>query len=190
MKPAHLARAFPSVHVTRRAVATVWMLVVLAVLTAVLGTTTWQHLTARRLLDQRHQQLQAAWLARAGVELAAARLLINPADYTGESVAILPEAQVRITVRRELDWGPLPALGASSVGWLAPPLGGGAVLAASALIRGSTGSAHTFVVISEARYRTSEPQVVVRSLTRRFQRVPEKERVRLEHSRPGLGSKE
>lgn len=44
----------------RRAVAAMWMLVVLVVLMAVMGTTTWQHLTARRLLDRRHQQLQAA----------------------------------------------------------------------------------------------------------------------------------
>src|SRR5947209_15036057 len=98
MRPAQSAPQGPSGRGTRRAIATLWMLVVLAVLTAVLGTITWQHLTARRLLDQRHKQLQAAWLARAGVELAAARLLSNPADYTGEEEALLPGAQVRITI--------------------------------------------------------------------------------------------
>jgi hypothetical protein len=174
----------------RRAVAAMWMLVVLVVLMAVMGTTTWQHLTARRLLDRRHQQLQAAWLARAGVELAAARLLSNPADFTGESVALLPGTQVRITVQNERSWAPLPVSAANIVSLVSSPFGQGPWLAASALALGRIGSADTFVVSSEARYGSDEPQVVVRSLTRRFRRVVEKERVRLEGSEAGLRSKE
>ena len=42
------------------------------------------------LLTDRQKQLQAVWLARAGVELAAARLLSNPADYKSESLALFP----------------------------------------------------------------------------------------------------
>ncbi|MCI0456302.1 MAG: hypothetical protein L0Z62_04920 [Gemmataceae bacterium] len=184
MKLAHQARRFPSSRGRRRAVATLWLLVVLALLTAVLGTTTWQHLTARRVLDQRHKQLQAAWLARAGVELAAARLLSNPADYTGESVALLPGAQVRLTVQSELASTPHPAFAASSVGLVSSPLGQGSLLAASVLLLGRTGSAQMFAVTSEARYRTDEPPVVVRSLTRHFRRVIENERVLLERTGP------
>src|SRR5437879_6089497 len=117
MNPAHSAPQWPSGRGTRRAVAALWMLVVLAVLTTVLATTTWQHLTARRLLDQRHKQLQAAWLARAGVELAAARLLSNPAEYTEDVATLLPGAQVHVTVQREQGSAPLPLVGAVAVGW-------------------------------------------------------------------------
>jgi hypothetical protein len=163
-----------------------WMVVVLAVLTAVVGAITWQHLTARRLLDQRHQQLQAVWLARAGLELAAARLLADPAGYTEESVALLPEAQVRITVRSEP--APLAVAGASLVGLAGAPLGPGALLAAATSIPGRTDSAPIFLVTSEARYRTDEPRGVVRSLSGRFRRVLEKDRVRLERLALGPGN--
>jgi hypothetical protein len=146
MNPSHRAvRCFlPRAH--RRGVATVWMLIVLAVLSALLTAITWQHLSGRRTLDQRQKQLQAVWLARAGVELAAARLLSNPAEYKAESLSLFPGSEVRLTVRTEPN---MP---------------------------------NTFVVTSEAHYRTDEPQPVTRVLTRQFRRVVDKERVRLEHA--------
>jgi hypothetical protein len=91
----------PSRNTPRRGVAAIWALVVLSVLTTVLAATTWQVMAGRRLLDRRQDQLQAAWLARAGVELAAARLLTNPAGYKGESLELIPGSQIRIEVRSE-----------------------------------------------------------------------------------------
>src|SRR5947209_6972757 len=85
----------------RRGVAAVWALVILIVLTALMANITWLHLAGRRVLDQRHRQLQAEWLARAGLELAAARLLANPAGYSGETVTLLPASEVRILVQPE-----------------------------------------------------------------------------------------
>jgi len=82
----------------RRGIAAVWALVVLAVLTVVIGVITWQSVTGFRRADHRQAQLQALWLARSGVELAAARLLANPAGYTGETLELIPRSQVRIEV--------------------------------------------------------------------------------------------
>lgn len=160
---------------SRPGVAAVWMLVVLAILSAVVMTTTWQHLAARRTLDQRFKQLQADWLARAGVELAAERLLTKPGDYSGETVAPLPGSQVRITVRSEPF---LPFVGSQIVGLSgsAP----GALLGAAGLNTKPASSG--FVVTSEARYRADEPLVVVRSLSARFQRLVEGDRVHLKRS--------
>jgi hypothetical protein len=62
---------------------------------------TWNLAAARRSLDQRQRQLQAEWLARAGLELAADRLLAGPSGYPGETVELLPGSQVRIEVRVE-----------------------------------------------------------------------------------------
>jgi hypothetical protein len=75
--------------------------VALAVVSVVSAAVTWQCLASRRLLDRRQHQLQAESLARAGVELAADRLLTDPAGYRGESVELIPGAQVRIEVRAD-----------------------------------------------------------------------------------------
>lgn len=75
--------------------------VALSVVAVVAAAVTWQCLAGRRLLDRRQNQLQAEWLARSGVELAAGRLLADPAGYRGESVELIPGAEVRIEVRAE-----------------------------------------------------------------------------------------
>jgi type II secretory pathway pseudopilin PulG len=82
----------------RPALMTMWALVVLAFLGMLLGLTATQLLGSRRTLDHRQNELQALWLARSGLELAATRLLTNPAGYKGESVELLPDSQVRIEV--------------------------------------------------------------------------------------------
>lgn len=73
----------------------------LAVVAALAAAVAWQCMAGRRLLDRRQSELQAEWLARAGVELAADRLLADPAGYTGESVELLPGTRVRIEVRTD-----------------------------------------------------------------------------------------
>jgi hypothetical protein len=82
----------------RRGIAMVWALVVLAVLTVMIGIITSQSVTGFRRADHREAQLQTLWLARSGVELAGARLLVDPADYRGETVELIPRSQVRIVV--------------------------------------------------------------------------------------------
>jgi hypothetical protein len=85
----------------RRGAALVVAVVALAVVAVLAAGITWNLAAGRRLLDQRQRQLQAEWLARAGVELAADRLLIEPSGYRGETVELLPGSQVRVDVRAE-----------------------------------------------------------------------------------------
>jgi len=80
-----------------------WTLVVLSVLTVLMAVITWQVLANRRWLDRRQNQMQSVWLARSGLELAATRLLSNPAGYTGESLQLIPESEIRIEVQRDSD---------------------------------------------------------------------------------------
>jgi hypothetical protein len=74
--------------------------VALAVVSVVVTTVAWQCVAGRRLLERRQHQLQADGLARAGVELAAARLLAT-ASYKGESVELIPDSQLRVEVRAD-----------------------------------------------------------------------------------------
>jgi hypothetical protein len=75
--------------------------VALTIVAAVTAAVTWQCLAVRHLLDRRQNELQAEALARAGVELAADRLLTDPAGYKGETVEPVAGSEVRIEVRAE-----------------------------------------------------------------------------------------
>jgi hypothetical protein len=75
-------------------------IVAMALLVVVMGAVTTQIVTARRQLVHREQQLQSRALARAGLELAAARLLSNPSAYQEETSDIVPRSHVRIDVQR------------------------------------------------------------------------------------------
>jgi type II secretory pathway component PulK len=85
----------------RGGMALVLAVVILALVTAVTGMIAWQTNAARRLLDDRRQQLQALWLARAGVEHACDRLLAEPDKYTGETLELIPRGQVHLSVERD-----------------------------------------------------------------------------------------
>src|SRR5438132_12931186 len=88
---------------SRRAVATIWALVVLSILTLLIATISWQVFASRRWLERREHQIQAAWLARSGLELAANRLLLNPAGSAKEPVPLIAEWEVRIELQRDED---------------------------------------------------------------------------------------
>jgi hypothetical protein len=75
-------------------------LVVMASLAVILSVTAMQCFAARQMLDLRHRQLQADWLARAGVELAAARLLGSSGTFTEDKLDLLPDAKVHIAVEQ------------------------------------------------------------------------------------------
>ena len=79
------------------------LLVVLTVVSLMLGTIAWQAAAHRRLLARQEDGRQATWLARAGVEIAAGKLLADPKGYDGETAAVLPNGPVKIAVRREKD---------------------------------------------------------------------------------------
>jgi Tfp pilus assembly protein PilX len=83
----------------RRGVALVIVLAILAMISLFMATITAQILSNRRTVEHRGQQLQAAWLARAGIERACSRLLSDPAKYTGESIELMPNSQLRIEIQ-------------------------------------------------------------------------------------------
>jgi hypothetical protein len=84
----------------RAGVALIGTLAVLAVVSVLLMTIGAQMLSNRRLAERRAEQLQADWLARAGVELAIGRLLAAE-GYTGETTELIPRSEVRVTVGRD-----------------------------------------------------------------------------------------
>lgn len=150
----------------RRGVAMVWLLTVLVVLTMLMSAVTWQHVAGRRWAESRQRQLQAEWLARAGIELAASRLLREEKVNSVTATSLLPGSDGRITVQAE----PSPAAVASAVG-AATPWNFVSML--------TTETTSAYAVTSEARWRTDDPPPVVRSLTRRFRRQAAGERVQV-----------
>jgi Tfp pilus assembly protein PilX len=85
----------------RRGVALVILLTILSMISLFMMTITAQILSNRRTVEHRGQQLQAAWLARAGMERACSRLLSDPAKYTGESIELVPNSELHIEIQRD-----------------------------------------------------------------------------------------
>jgi hypothetical protein len=83
----------------RPGVAAVWVLVVLAVIAALSAAAVSRNMAGRRQVDAYRNRVQAEWLTRAGFELAAARLLTDPKDYTGETATPVPGGEVKIVVQ-------------------------------------------------------------------------------------------
>lgn len=84
----------------RRGFALVVLLVVLALMSVLMVMQSMQLLLNRRMLQRREHQLQATWLARSGVEVAAARLA-RDGQYTGETLDIIPDASLVVKVTQE-----------------------------------------------------------------------------------------
>ena len=82
----------------------VFALVVLAVIGVLLSESARNAIAIRRMLETRQNQLQSAWLARSGVELAAARL-IESSKYQGEVIELIPNGSVRITIENKSEAG-------------------------------------------------------------------------------------
>ena len=85
----------------RRGFGLIALLVTLAVISILLGTITLQIVLSRKTVERRANQLQALWLARAGVEIAAAQLLGGSEDYAGQTLELIPGGRVRVEVKRE-----------------------------------------------------------------------------------------
>lgn len=73
------------------------VLVILAVLTSLMALAAQNAATARRMLNHRADQLQAQWLAQAGLELAAAKLRANP-KYQGDQLELISNGQLTVKV--------------------------------------------------------------------------------------------
>ncbi len=84
----------------RQGMAAITALVVLAVLAVALSVITLQIVSQRQFLRHREKQLQADNLARAGVELAVARLLAASTAFTEERTDWQPDAKVRVQVTK------------------------------------------------------------------------------------------
>jgi hypothetical protein len=84
----------------RAGVATIWVMVVLSALTLLGATITAQYLTIRRVQRDHENKLQAEWLARSGVELAAERLLGDTKGYDGEKAELIPNSELKIEVKQ------------------------------------------------------------------------------------------
>jgi len=81
----------------RKGIAIFYTLVVLSVVGIMLAATARQSAGARRVYEVRRNQVQAQWLARSGIEMAAARLLESD-SYRGETIEPLPDSRIQIKV--------------------------------------------------------------------------------------------
>jgi len=90
-------------RIPRRGLTMIWALSVLSVVIVLSAALSQQILLDRRAVKQHSDAAQRAWLARAGVERAAERLLRQPAEMSSETVELLPRSQVRIEVKAEKD---------------------------------------------------------------------------------------
>ncbi len=88
-------------HARRPGFGLMALLIALGIVTILLGSITLQVLINRKTLARHERRLQALWLARAGLEVAAAKVLDGADDYTGETVTLMPAGTVRIQVQRE-----------------------------------------------------------------------------------------
>ena len=90
-----------STHVApRKGMALIAALVAMAILSVILTVVTMQVVAQRQMIIQRHRQLQADWLVRAGIESVAARLLESPAGFRDDKQELAPDAKVRILVEK------------------------------------------------------------------------------------------
>jgi hypothetical protein len=74
------------------------VLALLAVLSGVLVSITFTTVSQRQSVQERHHRLQAEWLARSGLEIAAARILEKPVPFTEEYSDQAADGKVRIVV--------------------------------------------------------------------------------------------
>jgi hypothetical protein len=86
---------------TRRGAALLAVLVAISAIIIILSVTAAQIVAQRKMLHSREQKLQADWLARAGVECAAERLLQKPDGFKEERSDLTPLGIVSIAVEKD-----------------------------------------------------------------------------------------
>ena len=83
----------------RRGIALILAMVTLAVLFVIMTVVTRHTFASRQMLERRENHYQALCLAQSGLEIAAARLLVDGGSYQGESLEIVPRSKLRIDVK-------------------------------------------------------------------------------------------
>jgi type II secretory pathway pseudopilin PulG len=101
MRQPHISSPAGPGREPRRGVALVGVVVVLAVVSAMMVSISWNIVANRRQAEHRRQEIQARALAASGIELAVAGLLGDADRYKGETFKPIPHAEVRITAERE-----------------------------------------------------------------------------------------
>lgn len=86
----------------RSGVAMIVLVVLLASVAVIMAALTWQSVAQHKFLRQREHQLQAYWLAQAGIELAAAHLLADD-QKPPSKVDVMPGAEVLIKIEAMKD---------------------------------------------------------------------------------------
>ena len=90
----------PRSSTRRHGAALIMALVAMAIITIVLSVITAQVVSQRQSVLHRQRQLQAEWLARAGAEWAAARLLQKGEAFSDDQQQLAPDSKVRLSVAK------------------------------------------------------------------------------------------
>lgn len=85
----------------RRGAAIVFAIGVLGALMVFMLTTTKYLTCTRRIAENRFNRVQAHWLARAGVEMAVARILSSAETEQNETIILIPDSLVQLTVTKD-----------------------------------------------------------------------------------------
>lgn len=87
----------------RKGAALIMAIVAMAAVTVILSVIVTQVVAQRQMVRQRHRQMQAEWLARAGVESAAARLLQSAEPFKDDGQEFAPDSKVHVAVEKAVD---------------------------------------------------------------------------------------
>jgi len=87
----------------RKGAALIMAIVAMAAVTIILSVIVTQVVAQRQMVRQRHRQMQAEWLARAGVELAAARLLQSAEPFKDDDQEFVTDSKVHVAVEKAGD---------------------------------------------------------------------------------------
>jgi type II secretory pathway component PulK len=133
----------------RNGIALMAAVVVLVILSLILSAIAWQIVASGRMLQHRAYQLQARWLARAGIEMAASELLIQQPQALESPYAYEQTDELIESSHLEIEISSVPD------------------------------RINVFRVTCLARYPTDTVASVTRKQTRVFQRVVDNGKVRL-----------
>ena len=83
---------------TRHGMATVWVLVLLTVVSLISLAVARQFVLGHQAMERQEERVQALWLARSGLESAVDRVATEGSDYAGERLTPVDDGEVIMTV--------------------------------------------------------------------------------------------
>jgi hypothetical protein len=87
---------------SRRGAAAIWTLLVIVLVTAMMAAGMARFATARRAVEAQVHEARCDWLARSGIEIAAAKMLADE-KYAGETAKPFGTGELTIAVKKEKD---------------------------------------------------------------------------------------